>query len=60
MTLRSLKIISGAQTDADRAALDWTIENGVPHGGWCPKGRRAGDGPIVGKYRLTCGRLGAA
>ena len=27
------KIISGGQTGADRAALDWAIENQVPHGG---------------------------
>jgi hypothetical protein len=33
------KIVSGGQTGADRAALDWAIENGIPHGGWCPKGR---------------------
>lgn len=40
------KVISGGQTGADRAALDWAIEHGIPHGGWCPKGRRAEDGPI--------------
>jgi hypothetical protein len=27
------KIVSGGQTGADRAALDWAIENGIPHGG---------------------------
>lgn len=32
------KIASGGQTGADRAALDWAIENGIAHGGWCPKG----------------------
>ncbi|MGO8678501.1 MAG: YpsA SLOG family protein [Limisphaerales bacterium] len=25
------------QTGADRAALDWTIKNGIPHGGWRSK-----------------------
>ena len=40
------KIVSGGQTGADRASLDWAIENGIPHGGWCPKGRMAEDGPI--------------
>ena len=40
------KIMSGGQTGADRAALDFAIEHGIPHGGWCPKGRRAEDGPI--------------
>jgi hypothetical protein len=28
------KIISGGQTGADRAALDFAIERGIPHGGW--------------------------
>jgi hypothetical protein len=46
------KIISGAQTGADRAALDWAIFHDVPHGGWCPKGRKAEDGPIAAHYAL--------
>jgi hypothetical protein len=49
---KRLKIISGGQTGADRAALDWAIKNGIPYGGWCPKGRRAEDGPIDAKYQL--------
>jgi hypothetical protein len=40
------KIVSGGQTGADRAALAWAIENGLEHGGWCPKGRKAADGII--------------
>jgi hypothetical protein len=47
------KIVSGGQAGADRAALDWAIENGIPHGGWCPKGRLAKDGPIPARYNLT-------
>ena len=47
------KIVSGGQTGADRAALDWAIESGIPHGGWCPKGRLAEDGPIPARYNLT-------
>ena len=47
------RIVSGGQTGADRAALDWALENGIPHGGWCPKGRLAEDGPIPEKYELT-------
>jgi len=39
-------------TGADRAALDWAINHGVPNGGWCPKGRLAEDGPINLRYRL--------
>jgi hypothetical protein len=46
-------IVSGGQTGADRAALDWAIENGIPHHGWCPKGRLAEDGPIASSYNLT-------
>lgn len=47
------KIISGGQTGADRAALDWAIERGMPHGGWCPSGRKAEDGVIDPRYNLT-------
>ena len=50
--LQNVSIVSGGQTGADRAALDRAIEHGVPHGGWCPKGRRAEDGPIPPRYRL--------
>lgn len=46
------KVISGGQTGADRAALDWACENGIPHGGWCPKGRMAADGPLAPNYQL--------
>ena len=45
-------IISGGQTGADRAALDWAIKNGTPHGGWCPQGREAQDGPLDAQYKL--------
>ncbi|MFM8442884.1 MAG: putative molybdenum carrier protein [Methylococcus sp.] len=45
-------IVSGGQTGVDRAALDWAIRHGIPHGGWCPKGRRAEDGPIAETYHL--------
>ena len=34
MSKWSLKIVSGGQTGADRAALGWwAIKNGIPHGG---------------------------
>ena len=46
------KVVSGGQTGADRAALNFAIEHGIPNGGWCPKGRRAEDGPIDGRYQL--------
>ena len=47
------KIISGGQTGADRAALDFAIKHKIPHGGWVPKGRIAEDGPLPAKYNLT-------
>ncbi len=46
------KIISGAQTGVDRAALDVALELGMPHGGWVPKGRKAEDGIIPEKYKM--------
>lgn len=46
------RIISGGQVGVDRAALDWAMEHGVPHGGWCPQGRRAIDGELPARYQL--------
>ena len=46
------RIISGGQSGADRAALDFAIEHRIAHGGWCPQGRWAEDGPIDVKYQL--------
>jgi hypothetical protein len=46
------RLVSGGQTGADRAALDVALERGIPCGGWCPKGRRAEDGPIPDRYPL--------
>ena len=46
------KVVSGGQTGVDRAALDAALELGIPCGGWCPKGRRAEDGPIDVRYPL--------
>ncbi|MBF0612401.1 MAG: molybdenum cofactor carrier [Magnetococcales bacterium] len=47
------KIISGGQTGVDRAALDFAIQHGIDHGGWCPKGRLAEDGILHPRYKLT-------
>jgi hypothetical protein len=46
------RLVSGGQTGVDRAALDVAITLGLPHGGWCPKGRRAEDGSIPERYQL--------
>jgi hypothetical protein len=46
------KVVSGGQTGVDRGALDAAIAFGIPHGGWCPKGRIAEDGIIPQRYKL--------
>ena len=48
-----LKIISGGQTGADRGALEAAIDRNFPHGGFCPKGRRAEDGVIPPQFQLV-------
>jgi len=50
--MKSITIISGGQTGADRGALDAAFELGLPHGGWCPKGRKCETGVIPERYRL--------
>ena len=47
------RIVSGGQSGADIAALDWAIGHAVDYGGWCPKGRRSEDGPIHAHYLLS-------
>jgi 2-succinyl-6-hydroxy-2,4-cyclohexadiene-1-carboxylate synthase len=47
------KLVSGGQTGADRGALDAAMALGLAHGGWCPRGRRAEDGPIPMRYALV-------
>ncbi len=42
------KIVSGGQTGADRAALDFAVKFNIPHGGWITKGRRTESGPLPG------------
>jgi hypothetical protein len=46
------KIVSGGQTGVDRAGLDAAIALNIPHGGWCPKGRKAEDGTVPPVYQL--------
>jgi hypothetical protein len=46
------KTISGGQTGADQAALNFAIEHDIPHGGWIPKGRKTEDGILPDKYHL--------
>lgn len=44
------KIVSGGQTGADRAALDFAMNIGIEIGGYIPKGRLAEDGILPQKY----------
>lgn len=51
--VRVARIVSGGQTGVDRGALQASLELGIPHGGWCPRGRRAEDGVIPSQFALT-------
>lgn len=42
-------IISGSQTGAERAALDWSVKHDLPRGGWCPGGLTE---PVDPVYKL--------
>jgi len=44
------RIVSGAQTGVDRAALDVALELGIPCGGWVPLGRIDERGRIPDRY----------
>jgi hypothetical protein len=46
------KIISGGQTGADRAGLDFAIAAGLEYGGYVPRGRKAEDERIDDRYSL--------
>jgi len=45
-------ILSSGQAGAGRTALDVARKYDLPHGGWCPRKRKAEDGPIDGRYHL--------
>lgn len=46
------RIVSGGQTGVDRAALDVALALQIPCDGWCPRGRKAEDGPLAERYPL--------
>lgn len=47
------RIISGAQTGADRGGLEAAIELGLDWGGWVPRGFRSQDGTIPAELRAN-------
>ncbi|MFP6620209.1 MAG: putative molybdenum carrier protein [Pirellulaceae bacterium] len=49
---RLTRIVSGGQTGVDQAALATAIALEIPHGGWCPLGRRSESGTIPVQYQL--------
>jgi len=52
VSLNVTKIVSGGQTGADRAALDFAIKHNVSYGGWIPKGRKTEYGRLPDHYQL--------
>ncbi|WP_082466956.1 putative molybdenum carrier protein [Sphingomonas sp. Leaf25] len=48
-----MKIISGGQTGVDRAAFDFALAKGIPHGGFVPRNRRAADGVLDPRYTVV-------
>lgn len=52
--MKIARIVSGGQTGADTGGLDAALHCDLPHGGWCPKGRRQEKGKTIpDKYQLT-------
>jgi hypothetical protein len=47
------KVVSGGQTGVDEAALRAALVLGIPHGGWCPRGRINEAGVISPQFCLT-------
>ena len=45
-------IVSGGQSGADQAGLDWAIRHQVAYDGWCPKGHKTEDGTLAVEYLL--------
>lgn len=48
-----MRIISGGQTGADRAAMDFALCNNIAVSGWCPMGCTAENGTIPLRYPLS-------
>jgi len=46
------KIVAGGQSGVDTAGLSFALRYGLPHGGWCPRGRKREDGVIPRRFIL--------
>ncbi len=46
------RIISGGETGAERAALEFATAHRIPVTGWCPEGRKVEDGVIPCRFTL--------
>ncbi|MBO9446318.1 putative molybdenum carrier protein [Ruegeria sp. R14_0] len=46
-----MKIVTGGQTGVDLAAWQYALDNGIPYGGWVPKGRLNEDGRIPDRFK---------
>src|SRR5882724_8163464 len=46
-------IVTGGESGAERAILDFAIARNIPYQGSCPRGRLAEDGRIAARYKLT-------
>jgi len=47
------KLVSSGETEAEKTALDFAIDNGLAHGGSCRQGKPSEEGPLDERYRLT-------
>ncbi len=44
---------SGGRVAADRGALGWPISDGMPHGGYCPRGRTREAAELVAFHQVA-------
>lgn len=49
---KPITLVSGGQSGADLAALRFAVRHGLPHGGWCPRGRKQEYGIIPARFDL--------
>lgn len=47
------KLVSSGETEAEKAALDFAMDNGLAHGGSCREGRPSENGRLDERYQLV-------